>query len=141
MAALTLSPDRLVPTPALAEQTRVPQNYLAKVLQQLAAGDLITGRRGVGGGYRLKRPAREIRLIDVVNVVSPARRTTGCPAELLEADGRMCALHRKTEEAVAAVAAVFSGVTLHDLATDAVAGRPLCTADQVPVGAGPAEGR
>ena len=57
MACLAMYPDDLVATPTLAEQTKVPANYLAKVLQQLAAAKLITGRRGVGGGYRLARPA------------------------------------------------------------------------------------
>src|SRR5262249_779585 len=50
MACLALAPDELVPTSVLADKTKVPANYLAKVLQQLAGGGLIRGRRGVGRG-------------------------------------------------------------------------------------------
>lgn len=132
MAALALSPDRLVPTTFLASQTKVPPNYLAKVLQHLAAAGLITGRRGVGGGYRLQRPPREIRLLDVVNAIGEIRRLNGCSTEQPEFSGAFCALHRKTDEAIAAVIQVFSTATLQDLLSDSKNGGPLCTAAGVP---------
>lgn len=71
---LALTPGRLVSTGELADHTGVPMHYLAKVLQQLASGGLVTGRRGVGGGYKLAREPNQIRLIDVVRCVSPLRR-------------------------------------------------------------------
>jgi Rrf2 family nitric oxide-sensitive transcriptional repressor len=71
---LAITPGQLVSTGELAERTRVPMHYLAKVLQQLAAGGLVTGRRGVGGGYKLARPPEDVRLIEVVRCVSPLRR-------------------------------------------------------------------
>jgi Rrf2 family transcriptional regulator, nitric oxide-sensitive transcriptional repressor len=129
MAALALSPERLVPTTFLASQTKVPPNYLAKVLQHLAAAGLITGRRGVGGGYRLKRGASEIRLLEVVNAIGELRRLEGCSSEQPEyAAGTLCALHRKTDEAIASVIRVFSSATLQDLLDDSGAPGPLCTA-------------
>lgn len=75
MTCLALADARLTPTPELAEATRVPANYLAKVLQQLAAADLITGRRGVGGGYRLARSADTISLLDVISAVGRLERS------------------------------------------------------------------
>lgn len=71
MACLASSKDALTPTNTIAEKTRVPASYLAKVLQMLSSGDLITGRRGVGGGYRLARPAGEITLLDILGAVDP----------------------------------------------------------------------
>ncbi len=59
MAWLALSPDLLVPTLTLADKTKVPAHYLAKVLQQLASAELVTGRRGVRGGYKLARAAKD----------------------------------------------------------------------------------
>ena len=58
MVCLAQSPDQLTPTPALASKTKVPPNYLAKVLQVLAQAELIEGRRGVGGGSRGSSRAR-----------------------------------------------------------------------------------
>ena len=51
--------------------TKVPMNYLAKVLQLLARSEIVTGRRGVGGGYRLSRPASEVSMLDVINAIDP----------------------------------------------------------------------
>lgn len=69
MACLAHASGELVPTSTLATKADVPANYLAKVLQQLAAAGLIHGRRGVGGGYRLARDASDISLLDIVRTV------------------------------------------------------------------------
>ncbi|MEL7484344.1 MAG: Rrf2 family transcriptional regulator [Planctomycetota bacterium] len=73
VAALAPNAGQLVPTTDLAKQADVPPPYLAKVLQQLAAAKIIRGRRGVGGGYTLNRPAEEINLLEVVTAVGPLR--------------------------------------------------------------------
>ncbi len=127
MACLALTPDRLVPTPDLAHQTQVPVNYLAKVLQQLAGAGLITGRRGVGGGYKLARPAGDIRMTEVINAVGSLKRITACPMGVPgHGHGNLCALHRLTDKAAKAVIDVFDSVTLRDLANEAAPGKPLC---------------
>ncbi len=117
MACLALKRDTLVPTPDLARQTHVPMNYLAKVLQQLAAASLIIGRRGVGGGYRLARPASQITLLDVINAVSSLRRTNSYPVDDPSAR-HLIALHRKADEAADAVTRIFGSATLQDLVDD-----------------------
>ncbi len=73
VAALAPNAGQLVPTTDLARQANVPPPYLAKVLQQLASAKIIRGRRGVGGGYTLNRPAEEINLLEVVIAVGPLR--------------------------------------------------------------------
>ena len=129
MACLAQRPGELVATPALAGQTRVPANYLAKILQQLATAGLINGRRGVGGGYQLSRPAAQVRLIEVIQAVGELRRIEVCPLGLAGHGLGLCPLHRRIDEAVAKVIDVFSGVTLHDLVCDPRSGKPLCDAD------------
>ena len=129
MACLAMSPQELVATPVLAKQTKVPSNYLAKVLQQLAAANLIAGRRGVGGGYKLSRPAAQIRLLEVINSVAEVSRITTCPLGLASHGSNLCPLHRKIDEAAAAVISVYSGVTLQDLVDDPKSNKPLCETD------------
>lgn len=128
MACLAMRPNDLVPTPVLAEQTKVPANYLAKVLQHLSGAKLIKGRRGVGGGYKLARPASEIRLLEVINAVTVVSRIESCPLGLSSHGSNLCALHKKVDEAAAAVIKVYNGVTLHDLLTDPNPNKPLCEA-------------
>ena len=129
MASLAYHPDELVPTPELAEMTKVPSNYLAKVLQTLAGADLIIGRRGVGGGYRLAKPASEIRLLDVINAVNPVQRIKSCPLELPNHGSHLCPLHHRIDQAAAAVIEVFGSTTLADVvAGEGTPRLPLCDA-------------
>ncbi len=128
MACLALRPGVLVPTTALAKETKVPANYLAKVLQQLSGAELIEGRRGVGGGYKLSRDAKHINLLDVVNAVSPLERIKRCPLGLQNHGKTLCPLHRRADEAIAAVISIYSGVSLYDLVTDPNQSKPLCDA-------------
>jgi Rrf2 family nitric oxide-sensitive transcriptional repressor len=115
MASLAFHPDELVATPELAEMTKVPSNYLAKVLQTLAGADLIIGRRGVGGGYRLAKPANEIMLLDVVAAVNPVERITECPLGLENHSSHLCSLHRRVDQAAAAVIEIFGTTSLADV--------------------------
>lgn len=127
MSCLALAPNQLVPTNTLADMTKVPSNYLAKVLQQLATANLITGRRGVGGGYRLAKPAEQINLLDVVRTVGTLNRITTCPLGLSNHGHNLCPLHRKLDEAAASMITMLDGVTLQQLVDSPGANnRPLC---------------
>lgn len=126
MACLALRPQQLTSAIALADQTKVPANYLAKVLQQLAGAGLIDGRRGVGGGYKLSRGAEQIALLDVITAVTPLKRITACPLGLSNHGANLCPLHRKTDEAAAAVINIFGKAMLADLISDPLSNKPLC---------------
>ena len=126
MSCLAYAPDELTPTPVLAKYTKVPSNYLAKVLQLLAQSDLIIGRRGVGGGYRLAKPADTISMLDVVNAIDPVKRIESCPLGLPNHGGTLCALHRAMDDAAKHMLETFGGVSMADLVADAGGNRPLC---------------
>ncbi len=126
MSCLAYLPDELVSTAQLAEVTHVPMNYLAKVLQSLAKADLITGRRGVGGGYRLARPASEISMLDVINAISPIERITDCPLKLENHSGKLCPLHTRLDEAARSMIDRFGDISLYDMLAEDPTTRPLC---------------
>ncbi len=126
MACLSLKPNTLVSAVALADQTKVPSNYLAKVLQTLAQAGLIDGRRGVGGGYKLARAATEINLLDVINAVSEVRRITTCPLGLANHGSNLCPLHKRADAAAAAVIEIYRKATLQSLLDDPASSKPLC---------------
>src|SRR6266567_4176459 len=58
----------------LAHSVEIPANYLSKVLLILRNAGLVDTARGSGGGYRLRRPANEIYLIDVVELFEEISR-------------------------------------------------------------------
>ena len=53
----------------IGERQGIPARYLEQIFQRLRRADLIVGKRGPGGGYRLARSAAEISLRDVVEAV------------------------------------------------------------------------
>lgn len=126
MSCLAYMPDGLVSTAQLAEVTLVPMNYLAKVLQSLAKAELITGRRGVGGGYQLAKPASEITMLDVINAIDPIERIHECPLKLENHSGRLCPLHTRLDQAASSLIDRFGGITLHDMLSEDPTTRPLC---------------
>jgi FeS assembly SUF system regulator len=62
----------------LAQDTGVPLPTTQKLMQQLAAGGLLVGQRGAGGGYALARPVTEISLADIVEAVEGPIVLTMC---------------------------------------------------------------
>src|SRR5215831_7622483 len=58
----------------LACAGEIPANYLSKVLLALRNAGLVDTTRGSGGGYRLRKPATEIYLIDVVELFEEISR-------------------------------------------------------------------
>jgi len=113
-------------TPQLAEASKIPSHYLAKVLQDLRRADLVSSQRGVGGGFVLGRPASEITVLEVVNALDPIERITTCPLKLKTHGMNLCPLHRKLDEAIATVERAFGKATLEELAADQKGGSEVC---------------
>src|SRR5512141_2936175 len=62
----------------LAEAYDLPPELLAKVLQRLVRGQLLTSIQGIRGGYGLARPATAISVADVINAVDGPLTVTAC---------------------------------------------------------------
>jgi len=115
MVFLAENPDGAHPVPRIAEHTQVPAGYLSKVLQTLVKARLVVSQRGLKGGFRLGRPAAELSLLDIVNVVSPIERITACPLSLPHHAHHLCALHNRLDEAIGSFEESFRSTTLADL--------------------------
>ncbi len=55
----------------IAEETGVPRKYLAVILRNLVRVQVLESSPGVGGGFRLARPAKRIRLSEVFAPFEP----------------------------------------------------------------------
>lgn len=80
-------------TGVIARGTRIPEDYLSKVLQRLTRSGLLEGRRGRGGGFRLKKDPKELTVLDVVEAVDPVERIQACPLGLKQHGRCLCPLH------------------------------------------------
>lgn len=63
---------------AIAEQEQIPTHFLAKILQQLARKGLLRSSKGPMGGFSLRVPAKEIRLLDLVEALEGIRTPHLC---------------------------------------------------------------
>lgn len=125
MVVLSLHPDQLVSTVFIADRAQVPSNYLSKVLQQLSTASLVSGRRGVRGGYKLARPSTQIFLVDIVKAVAAVDRITHCPLDAKS--GQLCALHFAIDHALSQAIGTLESISLHALLHKGLGdGRPLC---------------
>lgn len=58
-----------VPCSQLAEQGHMPERFLLQILRNLVTHGVLQSTRGVEGGYRLRRRAQDISLLDVIEAV------------------------------------------------------------------------
>lgn len=110
----------------VAEATKVPVNYLAKVLQTLVEAGIVESQRGLGGGFKLARDAAALSVLDVVNAVDPLQRIRECPLKLSSHSVRLCALHQRLDDALASVERAFAASKIRELLSAGDAEHPLC---------------
>ena len=102
-------------TRQIAEAAKIPQGYLAKVLQMLTRARLLDSQRGINGGFTLARPPEELSPLDVVNAVDPIRRIERCPLELESHRDRLCPLHHRLDEAISLIEKKLGETRISDL--------------------------
>jgi Rrf2 family transcriptional regulator, nitric oxide-sensitive transcriptional repressor len=123
---LAMHADEPQKTADIAAATQVPGAYLSKVLQGLREKQIVTLLRGVGGGVQLARAPGKLSILDVVNAVDPIQRINTCPLGLKSHGIRLCALHRRMDDALKVMEAAFRDTTLAELLQDTNRSVPLC---------------
>ncbi len=111
---------------AIAKLTQVPHDYLSKVLRGLSKAGLVDSQRGLGGGFVLARSLDEVSVLDVINAVDPLKRITHCPLALAAHRKQLCSLHKRLDEGIALIEALFDGTTIAELLAEANPSQPLC---------------
>ncbi len=76
---LASQPGRYVCRSEISDATRVPHEYLLKVLNLLDVAEIVESRRGPGGGYRLRVSPDELSSLSVVLAVDSIPRIKSCP--------------------------------------------------------------
>ena len=126
---LASRPEAPQTTPQIALVTKVPADYLSKVLQGLAAAGLVRARRGRDGGFSLAIPADQLTVYDIVEAVDPIRRIKSCPLGL-KGHINLCPLHRRMDAAIAMVEQALRDSNIAELLVEPNAKKgipiPLC---------------
>ena len=113
-------------TQQIAAATLVPAGYLAKVMQSLGRGGLVTAQRGKHGGFLLARPAGEVSVLEVINTVEPIQRIRECPLGIAAHCRRLCPLHKRLDNAMAMIEKAFCETSIAEVLAEPSKSRPLC---------------
>ena len=105
----------------VSRQENIPVKFLEQILLSLRHAGLLASRRGVGGGYRLARPAAEITVGEVMRALdgpltplpcaSPQARRERCTCP----DERTCPVRYLMTDVQAKLEAIFDGRSLADV--------------------------
>lgn len=63
----------------IAKESGVPRHYLSKILKQLVNSEILSAKKGVGGGFYFIHPLNKISLLDILNAVDFNFNETYCP--------------------------------------------------------------
>ena len=78
----------------IAAEEEIPAHFLAKILQQLARKGMLRSSKGPTGGFSLRVPPGEVRLLDIVEALDGLSEYEKCASGLAECtDDMPCPLH------------------------------------------------
>lgn len=102
----------------LAEDCDIPANYMSKILWTLGRAGIVEAVRGVGGGYRLAKPARDIRLKAVFTALDGRDYQPHCLVNRQVAcrDDHPCSAHQAWRAVHRAYLDFLETMTLADIA-------------------------
>jgi Rrf2 family protein len=110
--------DWPIPGRSIADVTGVPRKYLAAILGELVRAGVLESSPGMGGGFRLAKSAKEIRLIDVLHSFEPilANRRP-CPfGKEICSDDDPCAGHEEWKRVRETYQRFLEKNSVHDVA-------------------------
>jgi len=124
-AAVTLAiqpPAEYCGVSTIAHATGAPRNYLGKLLLQLSRHGLVESRKGLGGGFRLARPADQICLFDVIAAIEDVHRLSACVfSSGTCSDAKPCMLHARWSRVRDAFVTFLRETTVAELAANEIA--------------------
>jgi len=113
--------DSVVRIQEISDRQNIPKRFLEQILNDLKSAHIVESRRGVAGGYRLRRRPERINLAEVVRHIEGPLAPVGCVSEKFYEkcscpDESRCAIRSVMKETRDAIVSIMERVTLADLA-------------------------
>jgi Rrf2 family protein len=104
----------------ISKELEIPTPFLGKILQTLAKNKLLKSTKGPHGGFGLGRPAKEISLLDIVEVIDGLDFFNTCLIGLRTCkptahDNVQCPIHHKYEPISKQIYNLFNNETIENL--------------------------
>lgn len=112
----------------LAADSKIPFDYLSKILNALARAGIVTSQRGRGGGFQTAQLASQLTVLEVVSAVDPIKRIKACPLGLKAHANQLCPLHSKLDDAARSIEETFASTTIQSLVGESFCEGANCNA-------------
>ena len=104
----------------ISESEQIPAKFLEQILLSLKNSGLVHSRMGVGGGYHLARPAREITMGQIVRILDGPLAPVKCVSQMAYEpcgcpDEQTCGLRLVMGDVRNAIADILDRTTLEDV--------------------------
>lgn len=100
----------------ISEHLNLSFHFLTKILQNLAAHNIVNSYRGPNGGVSLARPASEIKILELINATDGKDSFRGCILSLPGCgEETPCPLHSYWGETYDRIKSTFENTTLAEL--------------------------
>jgi Rrf2 family protein len=94
--ALNADEDKKIGIKQISKDLNIPTPFLGKILQTLAKQKLLSSTKGPHGGFGLGKPANEISLIDIVDIIDGQDVFNNCLIRLEDCNEKEpCSMHDK----------------------------------------------
>ena len=76
--ALNADENKKIGIKKISEDLKIPTPFLGKILQVLAKNKMLSSTKGPNGGFSLGKPAKNISLMDIVNIIDGDDNFNAC---------------------------------------------------------------
>lgn len=116
---LYASPEKKAGIKKIAEELHIPSPFLGKILQVLVKHQLLSSTKGPNGGFFLNRPAIDISLMEIVEIIDGQNIFDHCIIRVAPCDhGQPCSIHHKLAPLRQEIKRLFTTETIADLVSE-----------------------
>lgn len=113
--------DKVVRIQEISARQNIPKRFLEQILNDLKSAGILESKRGVAGGYRLRRSPERVNLAEIVRHIEGPLAPVSCVSEKFYEkcscpDESRCAIRSVMKEVRDSIVKVMEQTTLSDLA-------------------------
>ncbi len=113
--------DSVVRIQEISDKQNIPKRFLEQILNDLKSAGIVMSKRGVAGGYRLKRSPDQITLAEIIRHIEGPLAPVSCVSEKYYEkcscpDESRCAIRAVMKELRDSIVQVMEATTLGHLA-------------------------
>ncbi len=115
--------DGYIPLKEIAEREGISEKYLESIIKTLVKGNILTGLRGKGGGYRLTRSPEQYTVHEILMLTEGDLAPVSCLEDSAPCPhGPNCPTMAMWRDLDTLINQFFSGITLADLVPESQLG-------------------